>query len=645
MTEGPSRAVRLYGTDESVEPPRLLRAGPLSAEFEAGNLRYIRYGGAEVLRAISFIVRDRDWGTYSPRLDDLRIEETADAFRVTYRAEARDAEQAFLWEATITGSAAGRLDFAAEGLAMTDFVTNRTGFVVLHAAALAGRPVAVEHVDGRRIEAAFPRLIDPVQPFGDIRALTHRRDGLVITCRMEGDIFEMEDQRNWTDASFKTYVRPLALPWPYRIAKDERIGQKVSLVIEGAAPSVAQAGPVRLSLGSPAGRMPGIGLGLDPDDAADVIARADSLASVGIRHLICHHDPRSGHDRESLARQVDAARALGAEPWLEAVIVGIEDFAAEIAHLGAMAEALGSPFTTVLVAPAADLKSTTPGAAWPPAPPAAVLYAAARSAFPRSRIGGGMFSYFTELNRKRPPGGALDLVSFTTSAVVHAGDDRSVMETLEALPWIAESMEAIAGATPWAVGPSAIGMRHNPYGAAPKANPGNIRQAMSYNDPRQRGLFGAAFCLGLVAAFAEGGAQAVAFGAPVGAFGVAHAPRPFPQPWFDEAGGGLFPVFHILRGLARLADAPIRRVEVEPPGRLVGLAASLLEGGSEVWLGNRGGETVQVTLPGTTRSRAILDAAAFTEAAVSADLLDRLIPGEGVVELDAHAVVRLRLGP
>ena len=42
-----------------------------------------------------------------------------------------------------------------------------------------------------------------------------------------------------------------------------------------------------------------------------------------------------------------------------------------------------------------------------------------------------MFSYFTELNRKRPPLGELDFVSFTTSALVHAGDDRSVAESLE----------------------------------------------------------------------------------------------------------------------------------------------------------------------------------------------------------------------
>ena len=68
----------------------------------------------------------------------------------------------------------------------------------------------------------FPELIDPVQPMMDLRALTHEpAPGLRVTCRMEGDTFEMEDQRNWTDASYKTYVRPLALPWPYTLAAGE----------------------------------------------------------------------------------------------------------------------------------------------------------------------------------------------------------------------------------------------------------------------------------------------------------------------------------------------------------------------------------------------------------------------------------------
>ena len=68
----------------------------------------------------------------------------------------------------------------------------------------------------------------------DIRALTHEPlPGVRVACRMEGDAFEMEDQRNWMDASYKTYVRPLALPWPYTIAKGEKLAQRVSLSVTG----------------------------------------------------------------------------------------------------------------------------------------------------------------------------------------------------------------------------------------------------------------------------------------------------------------------------------------------------------------------------------------------------------------------------
>ena len=55
--------------------------------------------------------------------------------------------------------------------------------------------------------------------------------GVTAECRMEGDTFEMEDQRNWSDASYKTYVRPLALPWPYRIPAGEPVRQEIVLSV------------------------------------------------------------------------------------------------------------------------------------------------------------------------------------------------------------------------------------------------------------------------------------------------------------------------------------------------------------------------------------------------------------------------------
>ena len=84
---------------------------------------------------------------------------------------------------------------------------------------------------------------------------------------MEGDTFEMEDQRNWTDASYKTYVRPLALPWPYTLAAGTRLAQSVSLAFEGSAPArQSTADAVSLKLGKPLGTLPALGLGLDPDE-------------------------------------------------------------------------------------------------------------------------------------------------------------------------------------------------------------------------------------------------------------------------------------------------------------------------------------------------------------------------------------------
>ncbi len=63
---------QLYGTRETEVQPERLTAGRLAVDFKDGNLRTITYDGTEVLRAVSYLVRDRDWGTCAPRISDLR---------------------------------------------------------------------------------------------------------------------------------------------------------------------------------------------------------------------------------------------------------------------------------------------------------------------------------------------------------------------------------------------------------------------------------------------------------------------------------------------------------------------------------------------------------------------------------------------
>ncbi len=252
-----------------------------------------------------------------------------------------------------------------------------------------------------------------------------------------------------------------------------------------------------------------------------------------------------------------------------------------------------------------------------------------------------MFSYFTEMNRKRPPVDLIDLLSFTTTATLHAGDDHSIVEGLESLPAMAASTRAIAGEKPYAVGPSAIGMRMNPYGDAPMANPGNIRQAMNYNDPRHRGLLGAAWALGFFARFAAGGAETVTLGGATGPFGLLHTPRPWPQPWFDDA-GGLFPIYHVLRGLAALKGAP--RLTVDAPATLEAIAAEA-DGGRTLWLANRTAEPQSVVIDGAVRDASVIDADSFVEAARTADAVDVLARPlqNGTLRLGPYAIARLRL--
>jgi D-apionolactonase len=651
MPNAISDSIRLYGTDEPVEPPRILQAGPLRVELQAGNLRYVRYHGFEMIRSISFVVRDENWGTYAPRIQNLNFQEGRDLFRVSYDATVGGEDKELRYSGVIEGKSDGSLSFSAQGVAITDFLTNRTGFVVLHPIeGVAGTTCTVEHADGTIEETRFPLLIDPVQPMTALRAITNEfLPGLRVTCRMEGDTYEMEDQRNWTDASYKTYVRPLALPWPYQIAKGEKINQTVTLTVSGSGSQIESVdGQLSITIGedTTGGTMPQLGLGLHPDQFDAVEQSISLLRQAGPSQLVCYYDPRFGHGQADLHRMVGLGKAIGAELWLEFVIPTVEDFEQDIQAVGRAVDALGNPFAVVMVSPAPDLKCTLPGSPWPPCPPLESCYRAARKAFPGARIGGGMFSFFTELNRKRPPIDLIDFVTFTTVAIFHAGDDRSAMEGLESLPYLAGSLLAFIDGKPYHVGPSAIGLRMNPYGEGPMTNPHNIRQAMNRMDPRQRGLFAAAWSVGYVARFAKGGASAITLGEAVGELGIVYAKTGYSQPWFDE-NGGVYPVYHAIKGLAASRGLPLLDLVISKP-REIQAIGTVRDGAVEIWVANLTDQTKSVDiLPKSVGALAVLSAAEFERATQDTsimDALERRFSNEALT-LPAYAVARFRSRP
>src|SRR5215469_6801743 len=109
----PSRAIKLFGTEAPDGKRRELTAGPISAVFDSGALRYIRYHGEEVLRGIAYLARDKDWGTYAPAIENLKISQNKNGFAICYEATCKDQDQAIRYTAKIDASSDGRLRFSA----------------------------------------------------------------------------------------------------------------------------------------------------------------------------------------------------------------------------------------------------------------------------------------------------------------------------------------------------------------------------------------------------------------------------------------------------------------------------------------------------------------------------------------------------
>jgi hypothetical protein len=649
------RGVILCGTESMEAANRLLRAGSLTVELEAGALRYVRFDEIEVIRGISFLIRDEDWGTFAPAISDLKIEEADGEFSVTYWGVCADSQRRLTYEAQINGNADGTLEFRVVAKAETDVLTNRAGFVVLHPiAGVAGRPVRVRHADNEDSIERFPELISPGQPIFDIRTLVHEAaPGMWVTCRMEGDAYEMEDQRNWSDASFKTYIRPLSRPRPYVLEKGSRHPQSIHLSIAGrnrghVDREASRSHPISVAIGAEASvRLPVLGIGMPEVEIPHALAAVDQLRALGPRILSCQIDLRKGVDADTLSAYRRLAEVNRSASFLEIVIRGDRDPREELSALAAAVGHAGLVPEAVIVSPASDLMSHQPGQEDPHVWPPREICAAARAAFPRVRVGGGMFSYFTELNRKRPPTDVIDFVTHSTCPIVHAADDRSVMETLEALPAIAASTRAFIGDLPYRIGPSAIGCRANPYGQSAAANPSNARVCLAQTDPRQRGLFGAAWMLGYIAAFARAGVEAVTLGALTGPFGLVYRRTDYNQPYYDvQAGAAIYPAFHILAGLAADCGSGLLEASLSAQGRIEILSYRRSPTHIRIWLANLTPDPVSVQLtglPGGSLQGSTIDASVFEQATSDPKSLERLNStiSAQAVRLDAYAFARL----
>ncbi|QCP50313.1 hypothetical protein FAZ95_14715 [Trinickia violacea] len=592
----PEETLACYGTLQAEPACDTFTVGPWSIDVVEGALRNIRFDGIEVIRAVSFLVRDRDWGTCRPAASDVTVVESAVSLHITYSAECTNPDGGALsYTVEIRCDARGELECLSRCRARTDCTIARCGFCVLHPIAdVAGVPARITHTDGSIESSRFPELIDPRQPFKDIRAIEHElQSGLTVRCTLLGDVFEMEDQRNWSDASYKTYSRPLALPWPYVMAAGSAQEQVVRIEVKRRVPERGGASrvtgrdvDVHLDLAITDEVMPSLGIAVAPAEVESALANLDALAELGPQRLTLHFDPLAGHGRSELARLAELQLRSGIPAILEYVLPGVLEPRCELTTLAALIADVGLSLSGIFVTPAAHRRSDPPGSEPGPCPPLDEVYREARRVFPDVRLGGGMLSYFTELNRKRPPFDMVDWVSHATCPIVHAADDRSVMQTLEAVPHITRSCRALIGSKPYAIGPVSIGMRQNPYGSRTMSNPNRERIPMAEEDPREHARFGAAWLAGYAASLSGANIECLTLGGLTGPRGIiSHS-------------GQRYPAFYVARLLASMAGT--RRVVCRSggAGSIVGFGATDERGVTRVLVANLTGRLQSARMVG-----------------------------------------------
>jgi hypothetical protein len=553
---------------------RELRAGPLTALLEEGDLRYIRVGGVEVVRRIYVAVRDEVWNTIPATYSDVVSDIAPDHFTVRLHASHRYQAISVDWAGTITGDADGTIRYAMDAVANDAFRYCKIGFNIHHPPQEAGRPYRARGPEGTST-GDLPVLIEPQRndngrltalfPPYDALEIDHE-DGLTVRFLFDGDLFEMQDHRNWTDGNYKSYGTPLSIPWPMDATSGERFHQVVAVSVSGTpAKPVAEAGESRVELGQVTDlSLPPIGFGMATHGAPLSARGTDLLRKLRPDHL--RVDLYLGESwQKELTRGTEAARALGAS--LELALFLTDEAEAQLAALARELAATPAPVARVLVFYGGKAFSTGQGAT----PGRFVRLARERlkAVVGKAPFVGGTNQFFAELNRDHPEVEAMDGVVYSINPQVHAADDESLVENLDAQAATIRTARSFSGDLPIVVSPITLAARSGPYPAGPP-EPGGLPPQV---DVRQASLFGAGWTAVSVKYLAQSRAASITYYETSGWRGLLEVDAGSPMPErFPSSPASVFPLYHVFRDLADIKAGKLVEATASEPLLVDGLA-------------------------------------------------------------------------
>lgn len=517
-----------FTTNLHTPDPIHITHGPISCIYQNGMLRSIMHGKTEIIRRIYLALRDQYWNTIPYSISKTDIQQNENNFSLCFEATHLHNSIKFQWTGLIECDRNGTIRFQIKGKALSTFERNRIGLCLLFPLSFSGQAVSISTSNSTIVNKTFPSSISPHQPFLNVATISGTTSDVKYTVNFDGDIFEMEDQRNWTDASFKVYSTPLDLPLPVTVHNDDTIFQSITLATTSPSTDFSEIKKETV-LTIPSDKVPNLKFpqlgttdSVSESISPDAIERLKALRLSQCRYEVYLDSQTLLSDIETIARRCT-----------------MYDCAAEIAlHCTTItAEKIDQLFTALTLSSVNvcrfcmydDAKVTS-------AATLNVLIPAIKNSYPNALIASGTDSYFVELNRNHPPLFMVDEVCYSANPQVHTFDSVAVIENLDGIRETLNHARSFAGTLPAIITPLTLRPRKN------AKNPLKDGGA----DIRQKDLFCAAWTAGALFRAIQGKASSVTIHAATGDGGL-----------MPSMGEGVYPAYIVFLWFAGAENSPV----------------------------------------------------------------------------------------
>lgn len=437
--------------DLELPQAQILKAGMLTCLYDTGNLRYICLNRTELVRKIYGAVRDEQWTTMPYEIQDEIVAADATGFVITYTAIYGDKIKLYKADYIIEGKPDNTISFSMKGTALAGFKRNRIGLCLHHPLKECyGRAVKVTRPDGPMYHSVFPVLVSPSLLFLEIHQLEWiTEDRIRVKQIFEGDVFDTEDQRNWSDSSYKTYSTRSNLPIPVDVVAGETIEQRITLEVSGNGNTgTTESSTDKSEIKIP---FPQIGYGKSAGSVPINSEVIEWLIKIPFDHYRVTITMNQTNWHSQLQEALKEASLINTR--LELVVFFSHDYKNEIVQLTDRLKEKQLLVRSILVLQLTH--NVSPGEVLE------YVYPFIKARLPAVKTGYGTNAIFVDVNQHRPAGVVYDFISFGIHPQAHAFDNRSILENLSGQPDMMKTAMKIATGQPVFISPVTLKDTHS----------------------------------------------------------------------------------------------------------------------------------------------------------------------------------------